>query len=362
MIMEALVYSDSFQLLAIVDSYESFIWTERYNEYGDFELYLGANDPSIQYLQIGYYLVKRDTTRAMVIESIEYEFDAESGSHVTITGRSLESVLDRRIVWSQTVINDTIQNGIKTLLNDAIISPTNTDRQISNFTFSESTDTSIASLTVDTQYTGENLYDVISELCKTNNIGFKIIFDDNFNFVFSLYNGVNRSYQQTENSYVIFSSTFDNLISSDYIESNSTYKNVALVGGEGEGSAQKFASSGSGTGLTRRETYVDASSISSSTDSGTISTDEYTKLLVEKGDAALEEAKYTKTFDGEMDTKEVFVYHQDFEIGDIVEILDMYGHEATSRITEMIQSMSSSGYTTYPTFDTPEVVTEESTS
>lgn len=63
-----------------------------------------------------------------------------------------------------------------------------------------------------------------------------------------------------------------------------------------------------------------------------------------------------------MDTKEVFVYHQDFEIGDIVEILDMYGHEATSRITEMIQSMSSSGYTTYPTFDTPEVVTEESTS
>lgn len=356
MTMEALVYSDSYQLLTIIDSYESFIWTERYNECGDFELYLGASDPSIQYLQIGNYLVKRDTSRAMVIESVEYDFDAENGSHVTITGRSLESILDRRIVWTQTVINDTVQNGVKTLLNDAIISPTNTDRKIDNFIFTESTDASIASLTLDTQYTGENLYDVISGLCKTNNIGFKIIFDDDFNFIFSLYNGIDRSYQQTDNTYVIFSSAFDNLMSSDYIESNGNYKNVALVGGEGEGTSKKFATTGSGSGLSRREIYVDGSSVSSSTTGGTISTAEYTNLLVEKGITALKDAKYTKTFDGEMDTKEIFVYHKDFEIGDIVEIVDIYGHEATSRITEMIQSMSSSGYTTYPTFDTPEVM------
>ncbi len=53
-------------------------------------------------------------------------------------------------------------------------------------------------------------------------------------FVFELYAGFDRSYDQTENPYVIFSPKFENIINSNYIESKASLKTVTLVGGEGE--------------------------------------------------------------------------------------------------------------------------------
>lgn len=59
---------------------------------------------------------------------------------------------------------------IQTLLNESIISPTIADRTISNFIFQSSTDSKITELTVDAQFTGDDLYTVISNLCSANNI------------------------------------------------------------------------------------------------------------------------------------------------------------------------------------------------
>ena len=38
--MEILVLNTNFETVYIVDSFKSMIWTDRYNEYGDFEIYL----------------------------------------------------------------------------------------------------------------------------------------------------------------------------------------------------------------------------------------------------------------------------------------------------------------------------------
>ena len=38
--MELVVLDESFQSVAVIDSYKSLLWADRYNEYGDFELYL----------------------------------------------------------------------------------------------------------------------------------------------------------------------------------------------------------------------------------------------------------------------------------------------------------------------------------
>ena len=45
-----------------------------------------------------------------------------------------------------------------------------------------------------------------------------------------------------------------------------------------------------------------------------------------------------------------FQIDRDFFLGDLVEIVDEYGHEMTPRVTEVIESQDETGYTCIPTF------------
>ena len=133
--MDLTVLNTDLNAVSIIDTYESFIWTDRYCEYGDFELYTMMTNTVLGFIKQDYYVMNRDSEHVMIIEKIQITSDAENGNHVTVTGRSLESILNRRIVWGQKTITGNLQNGIKTLLMDAIISPSDSSRQISNFVF-----------------------------------------------------------------------------------------------------------------------------------------------------------------------------------------------------------------------------------
>lgn len=275
--MDLFVLNKNLDAIAVIDVYESFIWTDRYYRYGDFELYAPMSNNIFDILQKDFYLQRRGTDRLMIIEDRKSNSDTEEGSHITITGRSLESILDRRVIWGQKTFTGNLQNAIQTMLNESIINPSNVNRKISNFIFKPSTDSRITSLTLEAQYTGDNLYDVISKLCEERGLGFKVTLNEIKQFVFELYMGIDRSYMQTVNPYVVFSPNFDNIISSNYVETNSSLKNVALVGGEGEGSARRYTAVGNLTGLDRREMFVDARDISSDIDEDITSTGDFTK-------------------------------------------------------------------------------------
>lgn len=264
--MNLFVLDTNLNVIFIVDTYSSLIWTDRYNEYGDFELYTPISKSVLDYFKQDYYLWRNDSEHTMIIEKLLINSDVEDGDKLTVTGRSLESILDRRVVWGQRTISGNLQDGIETLLNECIINPTKPERKIDNFIFERSTDPIITALTIDTQYTGDNLYDVIQGLCVSNNIGFKITINSNNKFVFKLYAGKDRSYDQFENPYVVFSPNFDNILNTNYMESKSTLKNVSLVGGEGEGSYRKYTAVGDTSGLNRREMYTDARDLSSDID------------------------------------------------------------------------------------------------
>ena len=293
----------------------------------------------------------------MIIEEIRIDTDSETGNHITITGRSLESILDRRVIWSQTTISGNLQNGIKKLVNENIISPSKEERKISNFIFKDSTDSQITGLTVEAQYTGDNLYDVISKVCEEKSIGFKVSLNESKQFVFELYAGADRSYEQTNYPYVVFSPNFDNIINSNYLESKENLKNVALVGGEGEGTARKYLAIGNTSGLDRRELFVDARDISSEGEDGkTLTTEQYNELLKQRGNEYLADYTDLVSFEGAVETNIMYKYGVDFFDGDIVQIANEYGHEAKVRILEVVISENEEGNSVYPTFKT---ITEE---
>jgi hypothetical protein len=290
----------------------------------------------------------------MIIEKLLIESDVENGNHITISGRSLESILDRRIVWNRTIINGNLQDGVKQLLDENLISPSNENRKIDNFIFEYSTDAAIVDLTLKAQYTGDNLYDVIVSICKDNGLGFKITLTDDEQMVFKLYIGVDRSYEQTINPYVIFSPSFDNLLSCNYMESKIALKNVALIGGEGEGTERKYTTIGDDSGLNRRELFVDARDISSDDDGDgiAISDEEYMAQLSQRGNEKLAENKEDTSFEGEIDSTTMYKYGEDFFSGDIVQLADDYGHESRVRILEVVMCENEEGVSVYPTFAT----------
>ena len=105
--MEIYILDKSFNKLKILDECQSILWVDRFNKPGEFELYLGADETLLQYLKIGYYLYQKTSEHLMMIETIKVETDAADEDHFIIKGRSIESLLGRRIVWKRTDINNT---------------------------------------------------------------------------------------------------------------------------------------------------------------------------------------------------------------------------------------------------------------
>ena len=349
--MDVLVMDTSSNVLAIVDTYESLIWTDRYYGYGDFELYTPMSSDLTNVFATDRYLWSKESEHVMIIESLNIKSDIENGNHLIVTGRSIESLLDRRIIWSPTVLTGDLQSGIEKLLTENAISPADQNRKIPNLFFEPSTDSRILAKTVNAQFFGESLYDAISGLCLANDLGFKIELTSNGFLSFSLYCGQDRSYAQSVNPYVVFSPKFENLISSDYVESKTNLKNVALVMGEGEGASKKTAVAGAAQGLTRRELFVDAGGITSTVGDVTITPEEYTLQLIQKGNEKLAENQNGITFDGEVERSNVFKYGEDFFMGDIVQLTNEYGMTGRTRVVELIHSKDLSGKSTYPTFE-----------
>lgn len=359
--MELLVLDTEFKSSATLDIFESLIWTDRYFECGDFEIYTPAESEIMKMLPKGYYLYLKESEHVMIVEDVEIETDVEQGAHLKITGRSLESILDRRVIWGQTVLSGNLQDGIKKLLNENAISPSDGNRKIPNLSFQDSSDVRIKALTLEAQYYGDNLYDAIVDICKNVGVGFKIVLNGT-NLVFSLYMGTDRSYSQVGNPYVVFSPGFDNLMNSNYIESTRTLKNVTLVAGEGEGSDRKtttvYLGASAASGMDRRELFTDASGISQTVEDGTLTDAEYISQLSQKGNEELSNNTETISFEGEVDISATYTYDKDYFLGDVVQVGNEFGNEARCRITEFVRSQDETGNEYYPTFETLDDFTE----
>lgn len=342
--------------IAIVDNYKSAIWTPRYYEAGDFELYVEMTEDALSFFKNGYYVSRDDDTMVGIIEKINLTRDEDGGSYLIVTGRSLKSILSRRIVWQQTNLSGTVEDCIRRLVSENIISPSNQKRKIDDFILSEKKN---FTETMEMQVTGDNLLDTIVSICKAYRYGFDISLNESGQFVFDLYKGVDRSYSQDSNQWVVFSPKFDNVRSIEYETDRTNFKNVALVAGEGEGLERKTVECSADAqipqDLNRYEMYVDARDIS--TNNGEIVESDYNNLLRERGNENLAASKEQNSFSGEIEPAVNYEYKSDYYLGDIVQVEDEFGIGFSQRITEVIECWDENGYSIVPTFAVDKTLT-----
>lgn len=351
MIVELYVLNDEYEAVAIIDNYNSLIWVKRYCNCGDFELCIPAHDELLNYLKPDYFLIREDDDTVMVIEKMHIKTDVEDGDFFIVSGRSFESVLLRRIVLSQKIIQTTsfiagMQDLVTFCTTTEHLGPHDTEyRNIPGLTVDTSFD---LTTNLNTQFTGDTLLAAIIAICSPLQIGFKITLSGS-TLTLSFYQG-----QEVD---VTFSPEFDNLVNSDYYFDTTNYATAAFAYGEGEGSSRARAgynSHGRWGGLKRRELYVDARDISSN--NGEIPWLEYLDMLTERGKQKLFiEHDITQSFEAEIEPNITYRYKEDYNLGDIVTVTNEYGVTAKPRIVEIIESWDETGYKVVPTFEELEV-------
>lgn len=353
MAMLPVIADRDFNRLCVFDDYISFIWTTRYNGVGDFELCLSVDERSLRFIQYGFYVLRDEDEHAGIIERIQIQRTEDGQDMVIASGRFLSSILARRIVHQQTQVYGSVEVCVKKLIDENVISPTDSARRIPGFvygTFDTPADTFRA------QYTGKNLLEVVQGICTTYDLGFRTILNEDNEFEFSLFQGVDRSYAQTANPYVIFSDKYENLSSSDYEENYEGIVTDVLVAGEGEGLDRKtvWARKATLTGLDRYEVYKDARN-QSSNDGEIPAADYYAEL---EADGLESVSAYNSAFVGEVYFGDNVQYRRDVGIGDICVIQNSaWGLSIAARLVEVIESVGEDGaYTVVPSFEFSRVI------
>lgn len=347
--------NDTFTKIKVIDNATSVIWVKRFNAVGNFELYIRASTELLELFTGDIFITRDESNVGMYVEKVQLNTDSENGDYLVITGRSAECILSWRVVMrvvyssESTTAEYIIRNSIdKTLISDII--PNN---NISWLTLGEDHEWQDY---ITRQYTGKNVLDIVQDLCVTYNYGFEFEWNGS-GFTINLYKGTDRSYDQTENTYIVFSPEFENLGNTEYIQDTMNYANGAIIGGEGEGTERKFAvvlPQGI-TGFNRRMIYIDARQ-SSSDD---LTESQYTDMLIAQGKEELEQRKITTSFNGEILNYNNYTYGVDYNLGDKVSIINEYGIRGNATITEITEVEDGTGYRLIPTLSEWETVNYE---
>lgn len=335
-----------------IDTATSIIWVTRYQDIGNFELYIRATPELIDLFKNEIFLIRPDSEYGMYVETVQLTTSAEEGDYLTITGRSAGVMLLWRVVTLKSYTANTIT--AESIIRDII--HTELVQEGTIFT----SDNYIPFLTLETahgwedyvtrQFTGKTVYSIMRDLCEAFDYGFKFVWNG-AGFEIQLYKGTDRSYNQEENSYVIFSPDFDNLTSTEYIKDNSNYYNTAIIAGQGEGYNRFIANvfTDDNIQFKRRTLWVDARSSSKTQSGGELSDNQYRKQLQNEGINAIAEHKKIETFSGEVFTEGSFKYGVDYFLGDKVAVSNAYGITGNATVTEITEVEDETGYKLIPT-------------
>jgi len=359
------VRNTDFELVGIVDTFNSVIWQSKYYGVGQFEIYIKADDTSLAFLKEDYYITRQNDIEVGIIEHINVSDNEQDGEMLTVSGRFAKSILDRRHICklsgnsnTATILSGNVETATRQVVSDnAINCSFDSRRNMPNLELG--TVAGISKIIVDEngnaaekQVSYENLLEYTDGVLKEYEMSSTVILSG-VKLKYTIYEGADRSVGNAEgNDPVIFSKEYDNLLSTEYDYNTVNNKNTALIGGAGEGIDRFYSVLESNkSGLARRETWVDASSINrtykdENEEEQQYTDAEYIVMLNAKGKQDIAEFTTVETLNGEIDVMNGnYIYNSDFFLGDIVTLQDNKLNKYTSvRIVELTEVQDENGY------------------
>lgn len=364
--MDIYILDDQFRRIDVFDRYESFIWTERYSSYGDFELTCYDDFRSRAAFPIGTHILIRESNRVMEVETMESETDTENRQILSIKGRDLSKYLENRAgipalsslttadKWSIEATPKAAAETIfeKALGNDVLnagdeIPFYNTDRwpASGNLPFVEDS--------VKFELDFDNAYNQIKKICDMYSMGFSVTRrESDLTTHINIYRGSDRTGSQTTNAPVIFGQDLDTLAGVKELTSNADYFNVAyVVATNGAMMVYDDGVESSVSGFDRKVLFVKADDIDLAAGSA------LDAAMTQRGKEALAEHRPIVAFDGEIPNVEVYKYGTDYVLGDLVDLRTNSGKINQMLVTEQIFISDGEGDRSYPTLEFDRLIT-----
>lgn len=363
--MEIYILDDLLRRVVVIDRFVSAIWTERWQDKGDFELVVASTPEMRNMLRTGKRLACNESDRVMEIEYVDDSVDSDGAQTLKVTGSSLERLLQDRVAtdgliglseerkWLITATPGNVARHIfqkicvEGILSSGDIIPFMKPGRIHEPDYiPEYNQTIVAEIPL------SSVYDAIREMCVRFELGFRLVRNfDKSELYFNVYAGNNRTGQQKNYPPVIFSPELENMKNTKEIRSTVDFKNVAYVFSKNGAEIVYAENYGADlSGFERRILFVDANDID--LEAGP----ELNAALIAKGQEALNEHRSLAAFDGEVDQFGAFKYNRDYFLGDLVEMRNTDGATNTMRVTEQIFASDAEGDRSYPTLTINSIV------
>ena len=353
----------TFKMLGVVDTAKSIIWRADYYGAGEIEIFAGLDENNLALLQRGNFITRRGEINAAIIEAVDYTDTQRDGVMIKATGRMLKSILDRRLAYRLTGhtatpvrMSGSLANAIHNVVQEQAGATAAPARKMGVVRGSNGGITKTIKSKSDEessrQSSYQNLLKFTDSVLQEYECG-ALMRISGSEMIYDLYEGKDRSVgNEAGNLPIIFSQNFDNLLSAEYEVDDAKLKTFALIGGEGEGLDRFYSTLNgtNGTGLDRREVFVDAQSLPRKYEEDgqekQYTDAEYTIMLQGKAQTDLAEMITTETFTGEINlTYSPWKYRDDFGLGDLVTIQDnRLGLYITTRILSVTEVQDINGF------------------
>jgi hypothetical protein len=349
----------------VIEKFESFIWTERYSEYGDFQIVTKSTVASRTILQPGVMIAMKGSYYTMIIDTVVDKTDQNGVRNLTVTGKSFEWLLNDRVAMNLIadtttnpawVLTDTPGNIIQTMFTDicvnGLLSAEDVIPQYVAGTLLPDGNIPAETETITVSATPNTLYTTIKTIADTYFLGFRMPRNgDTGHVYFEVYTGSDRTSDQLTLPPVIFDPGMDNLVQPSLLSSTAAIKTVAYVYAA-NGSAMVYAvgADATATGTGRRVLLV-------SSNNNSAAGPDLDAALQNEGLAALANQRLVYTFDGQLPQSVPYVYGVDYFLGDLVEERNGTGYGNQLLVTEQIFSSDNTGEKSYPTLTIKQLIT-----
>lgn len=331
--MDLLFLNDLFEPCSVIDSFNNLAWSRKYYDVDSFSLEVIADVYKDIKNSSAKYLYCRDFKETAKLETLEYD-DRGTTTKVTLTGRFLEILLEDRVIKKTKTYRGTTEQIARSIVNDFCI---NCDYPIAKLQLGDYKGLGQNRFF---QVTGDDVKVVLYQLLKLDELSYSVDYNlEKDELTFNVWQGLDRTENQSENSWVTLSKNFENIQNDKYATDETKYKNVAIVAGEGEGSERIVLEINKiKDGEDRKELYVDARDLQKSED---MSDSEYLDTLKQRGEEQLQDYNRVETTEFEVDSDSNLEYKVDYDIGDKVtyknEDLELYVENRIVEISEVFE-------------------------
>lgn len=302
--MQLLALDSGFQPVSYLP-YFNLQWDREYYEIGQFSVQIAA----AAYKSEMAYLYTPDRPETGIIQKVELT-ETIKGRFVQLSGYFLEAILNDKVVYPTYYANGSIPATVVAMLRqykDDIPLLTVADAPASR-----ADETSW-------QETGGQLADVAYTKLQTVQHSLRCRYDYQANTITAqVWQGLDRTQEQTENPFVTFSDGFGNLTEVDASSDRSNYKNYAIVTGQDQAENRKVAYADLSDGGYKRVLYVDARSERWDPEKQTEA--EYLAGLQQKGLDELLDYAVVNNVDIQA-AASGFEYLEDWDLGDLVDVI-----------------------------------------